>query len=156
LVDLWTRQLDRITYRTDQPDIRASEIDSLREQTSDVRDAAQAAAQLARNDLADVKRLLAPLEAKPGTAQPPETPAVKAERERLTEQASISESRIKQCEVIIVRADQLLDRMTRLRGRVVLENLLHRDASPLSPAVWVKIGPQLGDAMRSLAAAMAR
>src|SRR5262249_18076391 len=67
-----------------------------------------------------------------------------------------SESRIKQCEVIIVRADQLLDRMTRLRGRVVLENLLHRDASPLSPAVWTKIGPQLGDALRSLAAAMAR
>ena len=59
-----------------------------------------AAAALARNDLADTKKLLAPLEVKPGPDQPPETDAVKAERERLTEQATISESRVKQCEVI--------------------------------------------------------
>src|SRR5215813_9245237 len=42
LVELWTRQLDRITYRADQPDVLASEIDALREQVSDVRDAAMA------------------------------------------------------------------------------------------------------------------
>jgi potassium-dependent mechanosensitive channel len=120
LVDLWTRQLDRITARTDQSGIIESEIDALREQTSDVRAAALAAAQLARNDLADTKRLLAPLQAKPGTDQAPETDAVKAERERLTEQATISESRVKQCEVIIARADQLLERMTKLRSQVVL------------------------------------
>src|SRR5271168_3518063 len=53
LVDLWTRQLDRITYRTDQPDVLADEIDTLRVQASDVREAAAAAAALARNDLAD-------------------------------------------------------------------------------------------------------
>ncbi|MFI5034289.1 MAG: hypothetical protein ACHQPH_26690, partial [Reyranellales bacterium] len=78
LVDLWTRQLDRITARIDQPGIIESEIDALREQTSDVRAAALAAAQLARNDLADTKRLLAPLQTKPGADQPSETDAVKA------------------------------------------------------------------------------
>src|SRR5437879_3421202 len=105
LVDLWTRQLDRIAHRTDQPDILPAEIDALREQAADVRTAAAAAAALARNDLSDTKKLLAPLEVKPGPDQPPETAAVTAERERLTEQASISESRVKQCEVIIARAD---------------------------------------------------
>src|SRR5262249_9141230 len=151
----WTRQLDRITYRADQPDVLASEIDALREQVSDVRDAAMAAAQLARNDLADTKRLLAPLETKPGPDQPPETEKVKAERERLTEQAAISESGVKQCEVIIVRADQLLERMTKLRTQVVLQNLLHKDIPPLSAAVWAKIRPQLADAIATLASAMA-
>ena len=87
---------------------------------------------LARNDLADTRKLLAPLEVKPGTDQPAETDAVKAERERLTEQATISESRVKQCEVVIARADQLLERLTKLRGEVVLRTLLQRDASPLS------------------------
>src|SRR5260221_13940553 len=55
LVDLWTRQLDRIAYRTDQPDIVPAEIDALREQAADVRTAAAAAAALARNDLADTR-----------------------------------------------------------------------------------------------------
>jgi len=155
LVDLWTRQLDRITARTDQAGILPAEIDALREQTTDVRAAAQAAAQLARNDLADTKRLLAPLDVKPGADQPAETDAVKAERERLTAQATVSESRVKQCEVIIARADQLLERMTKLRGEVVLRTLLQQNDSPVSPRVWAKLGPQLAGAWRTLTAALA-
>ncbi len=155
LVDLWTRQLDRITYRTDQPDILPAEIDALREQAADVRTAAAAAAALARNDLADTNKLLAPLQAKPGPDQPPETDAVKAERERLTDQASISESRVKQCEVIIARADQLLERMTKLRGEVVMKNLLRRDVSPLSPSLWPRLWPETAAAVQTLAEAFA-
>src|SRR6266446_1525177 len=154
LVDLWTRQLDRIAYRADQPDILPAEIDALREQAADVRTAAAAAAALARNDLADTKKLLAPLEVKPGTDQPPETDAVKAERQRLTEQASISESRVKQCEVIIARADQLQERMTKLRSEVVMKTLLHRDVSPLSPSVWRRLGPELGASVQTISQAL--
>jgi potassium efflux system protein len=155
LVDLWTHQLDRIADRADQPNLLPAEIDSLREQVVDVRTAASAAAALARADLADTRKLLAPLEVKPGTDAVPETDAVKAERERLSGQAAESESRVKQCEVVMARADQLLDRMTKLRSQVVLENLLHRDASPLSPEVWGKIGPQLAEAVQNLSAAFA-
>jgi potassium-dependent mechanosensitive channel len=156
LVDLWTRQLDRITARIDQSGIIESEIDALREQTSDVRAAAVASAQLARNDLADTKRLLAPLQVKPGADQAPETDAVKAERERLTEQATISESRVKQCEVIIARADQLLERMTKLRSQVVLQTLLQRGDSPVSPNVWMKIGPEVAESWQALSGAFAQ
>ena len=155
LVDVWTRQLDRIGTRTDQADILPAEIDALREQAADVRAAAAAAATLARNDLADTNKLLAPLQAKPGPDQPPETQAVIAERERLTQQASISESRVKQCEVFIARADQLLERMTKLRGEVVLKTLLHRDVSPLSPSVWPRLWPETVAAVQTLAQALA-
>ena len=194
LVDTWTRQLDRISARADQATLPA-EIDPLREEATDVRTAAAAAAALARNDLADTDKLLAPLQPKTstdrtggerpaggrrggdrtgsdrasgdrtgsdrtgsdrtGADQAPDTEAVKAERDRLTEQAAISDSRIKQCEVIIARTDQLLDRLTKLRGQVVLRTLLHRDASPLSPAVWHQIGPQFADSLKTLSAAMA-
>jgi potassium-dependent mechanosensitive channel len=155
LVDVWTRQLDRIGSRTDQADILPAEIDALREQAADVRAAAAAAATLARNDLADTNKLLAPLQAKPGPDQPPETQAVIAERERLTQQASISESRVKQCEVIIARTDQLLERMTKLRGEVVLKTLLHRDVSPLSPSVWSRLWPETVAALQTLVQAVA-
>jgi small-conductance mechanosensitive channel len=151
LVDIWTRQLDRIGYRIEQPDVLPVEIDALRERASDVRAAAQAAAQFARADLADTKRLLAPLEAK--TDQTPESDAVKADRQRLTEQASISESRVKQCEVIIVRADQILEKLTKLRGQVVLNTLIHRGLSPLSPQAWGKVWPELKLGADTVAAA---
>ncbi len=78
LVDLWTRQLDRIATRADQADLLPAEIDALRDQAADVRAAATAAAALARSDLADSRKLLAPLEAKPGPDAPPESDAVKA------------------------------------------------------------------------------
>ena len=155
LVELWGRQLDRIASRTEQADLLPVEINGLREQATDVRTAAMAASSFARNDLADIKKLLAPLELKPGTDAPPESDAVKAERERLTEQATVVESRVKQCEVVIARADQLLERMTKLRGELVLQTLLRRDPSPLSPAVWRKIGPQFMASVTSLTGAMA-
>ena len=155
LADLSARQPDRIASRTEQADLLPVEIDGLREQTTDVRTAAMAAAAFARNDLADTKKLLAPLELKPGTDAPPETDAVKADRERLTEQATIAESRVKQCEVVIARADQLLERLTKVRGQLVLQTLLHRDPSLLSPSVWHKIGPQFLTSVKVLTSAMA-
>jgi len=155
LVSVWTRQLDRIGTRADQADVLPTEIDALREQVVDVRATAAAAAALARNDLADTNKLLAPLQPKAGADQPPDTDAVKAERDRLNQQAAISDSRIKQCEVIIARADQLLERMTKLRGEVVLQTLLHREVSPLSPDVWRRIGPEFASAVTSLSAGIA-
>lgn len=155
LIELWTRQLDRIASRSDQESLVPAEIDTLREQASDVRTAALANAAIARNELADTRKLLAPLEVKPGPDQAADTDAVKAERQRLTEQATISESRVKQCEVVIARADQLLERLTKLRGQVVLQTLLHRGASPLSLPVWSAVWPQLLDAIRTLRAAFA-
>ena len=153
LVELWTRQLDRITSRSEQANLLPVEIDTLREQAADVRAAASAAANLARNDLADTRRLLAPLETKPANDAVPESDAVKADRDRLTEQAAVSEGRVKQAEVVIARADQLTERLTKLRSEVMLRTLLRRDASPLSREVWDKIGPQFSASMQALSAA---
>ena len=66
LIDVWTRQLDRVATRAEQANLLPAEIDALREQVADVRAAASAAAAIARGDLADTRKLLAPLELKPG------------------------------------------------------------------------------------------
>jgi small-conductance mechanosensitive channel len=154
LVELWTRQLDRIATRAEQANLLPVEIDTLREQAADVRAAAAAAAALARSDLADTRKLLAPLETKPASDAVPESEAVKADRERLNEQAAVSEGRVKQCEVVIARADQLTERLTKLRGEVMLRTLLRRDAPPLSSDVWSKLGPQLNASLRAISAAL--
>ena len=154
LIDVWTRQLDRVATRAEQANLLPAEIDALREQVADVRAAATAAAAIARNDLADTKKLLAPLEVKPGGEAVPETDAVKADRTRLSDLAAVSESQVKQCEVIIARTDQLTERLTKLRGQVMLDALLHRDLSPLSPDVWRQLGPQFKTAVQTLSAAV--
>src|SRR5216683_2962269 len=155
LIDVWTRQLDRVATRAEQASLLPVEIDTLREQVADVRAAASAAAAIARNDLADTKKLLAPLDVKPGSDAAPETDAVKADRARLSDLAAVSESQVKQCEVIIARTDQLTERLTKLRSQVMLEALLHRDVSPLSPDVWRQLGPQFKTAVQTLSAAVA-
>src|SRR5258708_4264312 len=155
LIDVWTRQLDRVATRAEQANLLPAEIDALREQVADVRAAASAAAAIARNDLADTKKLLAPLEVKPGGEAVPETDAVKADRAPLSDLAAVSERQGKQCEVIIARTDQLTERLTKLRGQVMLEALLHRDLSPLSPDVWRQLGPQFKTAVQTLSAAVA-
>ena len=154
LIDVWTRQLDRVATRAEQANLLPAEIDALREQVADVRAAASAAAAIARNDLADTKKLLAPLEVKPGGEAVPETDAVKADRARLSDLAAVSESQVKQCEVIIARTDQLTERLTKLRGQVMLDALLHRDLSPLSPDVWRQLGPQFRTTVQTLSAAV--
>src|SRR5882757_3087797 len=154
LIDVWTRQLDRVATRAEQANLLPAEIDALREQVADVRAAASAAAAIARNDLADTKKLLAPLEVKPGSDAAPETDAVKADRARLSDLAAVSESQVKQCEVIIARTDQLTERLTKQRGQVMLDALLHRDLSPLSPDVWRQLGPQFKTAVQTLSAAV--
>ena len=92
LIELWTRQLDRIATRAEQASLLPVEIDTLREQAGEVRAAAAAAANFARSDLADTRKLLAPLEAKPATDAVPESDAAKAERERLTERATVAKA----------------------------------------------------------------
>ena len=53
-----------------------------------------------------------------------------------------------------MRADQLLERLNKLRNQLVIETLLHRDDSPLSSAVWSKLRPEFAaathDARRGL------
>ncbi len=155
LIDLWSRQLDRIGGRIAQSDLLVSELDILRDQTSDVRGAALAAAALARDDLADTRKLLAPLEVKSGSDPAAESEAVKVERTRLNEQASIAEGRAKQSEVVIARADQLLERMSKLRGELQLRTLLHKVPSPLSRQAWSNLGSDLSVTLTALSAAVA-
>ena len=55
--------------------------------------------------------------------------------------------------MVIARADQLIERLTKLRGEVMLRTLLHRDASPLSRDVWSKLGSELGTSLQTLSTA---
>jgi len=161
LIDLWQRQLDRIGDRMAEPGLLASEFEGLRDQIGEVRSAAVAAAGLARDSLTDDKKLLAPLESKPADPKAPadtppviESDAIKAERARLTEQVALSEGRVKQSEVVIARADQLLERLTKMRDEMVLQNLLRRGPSPLSAAAWQSVAPDVRASLAMYAAAL--
>jgi potassium efflux system protein len=82
----------------------------------------------------------------PKDAQPPEAPAVTAERTRLTNEAAALDGAIKTLEVTWVRARQAIVRITDLRLAMFTRSLLERNASPLLPPMWrdaVRDAPQV-------------
>lgn len=155
LAELWGRQLDRVADRLGQPGLLPGEIDVLRDQTSDVRLAVLAAAAIARDDLVQLRALLTPLEGRAPGDTSPEAEQVRAERERLGQQVTLVEGRVRQSELLLARADQLLQRLARARGAAMVETLVRVGPSPLSPKVWRDLGAEIAASQAVLERAVA-
>ena len=93
-------------------------------------------AEALRPRLAEVKTQIEKLGAPPGKDAPAETPAVAAERAKLTTLSSTIDGAIKTTELTWVRARQLIERITDLRHALFTRGLFQRLTSPLLPTIW--------------------
>jgi small-conductance mechanosensitive channel len=151
----WTRTLDRIADVSTRPNLVSAEIEQLRLEAQEVRDSANGAAQGARDELAQLRTLLAAIEptaspdAKPGErkGRTNEPDDVRQERERLRSQVALIEGRVKQAELAAARADILIQQLGRLRGETFVRTLLHKTPSPFAPATWEQAWTDLGDVL---------
>ncbi len=140
----WTRALERVSVDVGRRDLVDVEIDNLVEQIQAVRASADATAALVREELQAVRTVLAPLEPTPGppgpdgkpTTPPPESDALKAQREQLTQRASELEGRIKQAEAIVAQADLLREDLKKRRSALALQALAVQGPLPLEPRTW--------------------
>ena len=98
-------------------------------------DAAQTAEAL-RPELALVRTQIEKLGPPPAKDAPAESPAIAAERARLTALASQLDGAIKSTELTWVRARQLIERITVMRHAIFTKNLMERLPSPLLPGLW--------------------
>lgn len=163
MADIWTRALDRIVQDATRPDLIDAEVERLRGETVAIRQAANLAASQARNEAAGLRTLLAPLEARPEPAgppdakpteprpadQPPEADAVKQQRDRLRSELAQVEARIKQAELIVARTDLLIAQLGRARSDKFTRTVLKKGPSPLAPATWSWLAEDLGIAWRT-------
>lgn len=89
-----------------------------------------------RPRLADIQTQIKRLGAAPGKDQPPETPAVAAERARLSTREADVSGAIKTLENTWWRARQAIDKITELRLKMFVRSLTEQMASPIFPEFW--------------------
>jgi small-conductance mechanosensitive channel len=115
------------------------ELSSLRVDVEGILRESTDTAESLRPQLAAVRSQIEKLGPPPAKDAPPETPAIAAERARLTAFAQSLDGAIKTTELTWVRARQLIEKITVLRHSIFTKNLVERLPSPLLPALWRKL-----------------
>ena len=139
----WQKTLDEAEKDLAQAEITDSRLESLRGQLMDLRTLAQAAAAAAAQQAEVLRSDLAALGPPPAQGAPPEAPTLAARRKSLNDAQAAAEGAQKEAELLIARADRVIDTIKVLRRTRFTERIFSRSASPLAPSVWRKGLPEL-------------
>jgi len=88
--------------------------------------------------LADIDTRLKQLGDPPGAGAPPEEAALSVERTRLTQRRGTIDGALKQARLLMLRADDLAERITDRRRALFTRELFGRASSALDPSFWIK------------------
>ena len=135
-------QLRKLHTRLDGT-VTVTRFNELAEQSADVADVAGSVAQSLLSPLAEVSARLTQLGEPQAGAK--EDPALVQQRRRLQQQQQELDSTLKRARLLVTDARQVSDTIERLRARQLGSQLSERVASPLSPALWTRLGKALPD-----------
>ena len=147
----WSLLLDLVTAELDRPESGPALVEALRPQIETLQREAAVAAAAAATDTAAIQQLLDALGPPPPEGEPPESATVAAERAILEERRIEREGHLKQAELILTRARQVMERIAETRRERSTRRLLERGPSPLSWAVLSNAGPHALGVVRRLA-----
>jgi potassium efflux system protein len=147
----WQQALDQAAKLLGKPTLSDTQRDSLRKRLESVRKEALAARASSLERTTVERELLATLGPPPEEGKGRETPAVEAERRRITETLAAYEGQVKRADLIAARADILLRKLAEKQRATIAEELFKRGLSPLSPRVWIRFPEQLAPAVDELA-----
>ncbi|MFG1427289.1 DUF3772 domain-containing protein [Roseixanthobacter glucoisosaccharinicivorans] len=149
-VDATRSSLDSIEGALSVEGLRADDLDELRNRLDPVRrELAQRTDALVPR-LANAKTRAQELGEPPAAGAPPEDPSVTADRESMQSLITELDAVIKQNRALLVRADQLSDRLSSRRRSLFTGQLLDRSMSILDPSLWAGAASGLGSEGRSL------
>ena len=137
----WSLLLDLVTAELDKPQTNHAVVEALRPQIEKLQGEAAEAAGAAAMDADALQQLLDALGPAPADGEPPESADVAAERAALEERRIEREGYLKQAELILIRAQQVMSRIAEARRERSTRRLLERGPSPLSWAVLSNAGP---------------
>lgn len=147
----WSLLLDLVTTELDRPETGPALVEALRPQIETLQREAAVAAAAAATDTAAIQQLLDALGPPPPEGEPPESATVAAERALLEERRVEREGHLKQAELILTRARQVMERIAETRRERSTRRLLERGPSPLSWTVLSNAGPHALGVVRRLA-----
>ena len=147
----WSLLLDLVSAELDRPESGPALVEALRPQIETLQREAAVAAAAAATDTAAIQQLLDALGPPPPEGEPPESETVAAERAALEERRIEREGHLKQAELILTRARQVMERIAETRRERSTRRLLERGPSPLSWTVLSNAGPHALGVVRRLA-----
>jgi len=134
-------------------DIDRQQFDALHAKVAAVRRAAEEARAAAAAERQPAADQLAALGPPPAAGQPAELPDVARQRAQLVGDIASYDAMIKQCELVIARANGLDQDIIRVGGARLAALLLAREAPPLSLPVLAAAARELGEVLAAFAAA---
>ena len=146
----WESTLDYAKSQIKQDRLDKDSAQKLREQISNIREAALEASLIASAKSRELKKLSAALGPIPKEGDPDEASEVAQERRKLERQMREAEGQAKQSDLIGERSDMLLREISTVEIDQIVTNLSHQDPLPLNPKVWVKAGAQFFNGYKEL------
>jgi potassium efflux system protein len=138
----WTRLVDRFGREVSTLRLDESEVTRLTERANALKGEAAALKDTAAAQVAETRELLESMgEPAQGATESAEAAA---QRKDLQERLARAEGWQRQAELVIARADQLIDRVAAKRIELFARTVLKRGPSPLVPQTWLDGGRELG------------
>ncbi len=137
----WTRLVDRFGREAGNLRLEEADIRRLTERITAVRGDAAALKEKIAGQVSEARELLDSMG--PLAEGATESPEAAAQRKQLQERLARAEGWQSQADVVIARADQLIDRISAKRIELFARTLLRRGPSPLVPQVWIGAGREL-------------
>ena len=148
-VERWLQALDSIEQRVQEDDLAADEIERLRSHVETIQEEARNAKEEIESRLTTPQRELEALGPAPSEQQaqgeegveppaeaPQESASLAARRAQLQEQVTELQGQIKQTELVITRAQEVLRHLSSISSQRFTQELLARGPSPLNPETW--------------------
>ena len=139
----WQQTLESAEEALAAPDLTDQRLTVLRDQLLQLDEAIHRAQAAAQQQAALLKNDLESLGPAPAAGAPPEAAGVVARRKSLNAELAAAEGVGKESDLLLTRSDRALAAIKQVRRARFAERVLMRTASPLSPAFWSKLGPEL-------------
>lgn len=147
----WTRQLDAIERELMRSGLAVDRAEDLRSEMELVRAEVLDARAQSEPDARLQRRLFNALGPPPGEGDPPDDETVASERAMLSDAVALHEGRVKRCDVLMQRVDELLARVAKVEAAVIARVLTARTLSPLTQGVLAQGITQLANRFDELA-----
>lgn len=135
--------IESIESRANRENLRDEDLINLRADADKASADAQRIAGSIRPRLSEVQSQIDKLGPPPEAGQPPEAQEVVAERARLGGLKASLDGGVKTTDVVVVRANNITQRVQELRQQLFTNQLLRRTQSPLMPTIWRQVAGEL-------------
>ncbi len=150
LLQQWNADLEQSRLELANPDIDDEALKQLREHVNGLRNNVISAHDKTAAEVNPLQNELTALGPPPAKDAPAESKSIAVKRKTLNEQLTAVQGQVKEAELLISGADEVLDQLSTLRIHRFTQKVFTRGSSALAPEVWKRGIPDLQEKMTAV------